>query len=120
MVGSLDLKTTIPKIKKSGGVCLEVRVRVARQEVTSGLEEKQAQMKNKTSVPLYLSLRQRLITEAVVTPRSSSLRRTRPRPSCQSLERPMGAAQVLLAPPLLSQLPTASISTQVDFIYQSH
>lgn len=60
------------------------------------------------------SLRQKLITEAVVTPRNSSLRRRRPRQSCRSLEGPMGASQVLFAPPLLSHLTAAPISSQVD------
>lgn len=77
----------------------------------------------KTFLFQHLSLRLRLITEEVVTQRSSSLRRTKPRLSCQILQKPMGASVILLAPPLLSQLSppllsqltAALINTQVNF-----
>lgn len=58
-----------------------------------------------------VSLRQKLITKAVVMPRRSSLTRARPRPNCQSQESPVGAAPVLLG--LLSQPVTTAVSTQV-------
>lgn len=58
-----------------------------------------------------VSLRQKLITKAVVMPRRSSLRRARPRPGCQSQESPVGAAPVLLRLP--SQPVTTALSTQV-------
>lgn len=50
-------------------------------------------------------------------PRSSSLKRTRPRPNCQSQESPVGAAPVLLCP--LSQPLTTAVSTQVVFIHSN-
>lgn len=70
---------------------------------------------SKPTKSFFLSLRQTLTTEAAVTLRSSSLRRTRPRPSCQSLER---AVQV--PPPRPSRPMAAAANTQVAVIcYQN-
>lgn len=65
------------------------------------------------SVRLLLSLRPTLTTEAAVTPRSSSPRRTKPRPSCRPAASPTATARVSL--PLVSQPTAARFHTQVGF-----
>lgn len=70
------------------------------------------------SVRLLLSLRPMLTTEAVVMPRSSSPRRTKPRPSCRPAASPTAAARLSL--PLVSQPTAARFHTEVGFLERGH
>lgn len=102
----------------------ETKQRVTRQE-TGVRAEQQEEKRVKAEIKLnscYLyvfSRRRKLIIEAAVMPRSWNLRRTRPKPSCQSHQRPTETAAVLPVRPIRSLLTAATVKAQVEFIPQT-